>query len=169
MATYDLVITNGILVDGTGLPRRRADVAVKDGRIAAIGFIDASEGDRVIDAAGRVVAPGIVDPHTHYDPQLTFEADIMDTVETLMPGLMVDLPGPGKLRAAGDVMAAESRASYFTFEREILRTALAVKTAYYRLHFLEESIRVENETLLSWRFLPRLVTMLTTPLAALEP
>lgn len=81
------------------------------------------------------------------DPRLTFEADITDTVESLMPGLMVDLPGPGKLRVAGDVMAAESRASYFTFEREILRTALAVKTAYYRLHFLEESVRVENQTL----------------------
>ena len=67
------MITNGIVVDGTGLPRRRADVAVKDGRIAAIGFVDASEGDRVIDADGKVVAPGIVDPHTHYDPQLTFE------------------------------------------------------------------------------------------------
>jgi N-acyl-D-amino-acid deacylase len=73
MALYDLVITNGIVVDGTGLPRRRADVAIKDGRIAAIGFVEASEGDRVIDAAGMVVAPGIVDPHTHYDPQLTFE------------------------------------------------------------------------------------------------
>src|SRR5688500_4267839 len=73
MASYDLVITNGILVDGTGLPRRRADVAVKDGRIAAIGFIDAADGERVLDADGKVVAPGIVDPHTHYDPQLTFE------------------------------------------------------------------------------------------------
>src|SRR5688500_5878178 len=73
MASYDLVITNGILVDGTGLPRRRADVAVKDGRIAAIGFIDAADGTRELDADGRVVAPGIVDPHTHYDPQLTFE------------------------------------------------------------------------------------------------
>ncbi|MGQ0433363.1 MAG: amidohydrolase family protein, partial [Microthrixaceae bacterium] len=70
---YDLVITNGIVVDGTGLPRRRADVGVTDGRIAAIGFIDADEGARHIDAAGRIVAPGIVDPHTHYDPQLTFE------------------------------------------------------------------------------------------------
>ena len=64
-----------------------------------------------------------------------------------MPGLMVDLPGPGKLRAAGDAVAAESRVAYFEFEREILRTALAVKTAYYQLHFLEETLRVERETL----------------------
>lgn len=81
------------------------------------------------------------------DPRLTFETDITDTVRSLMPGLMVDLPGPGKLRAAGEAVAAESRASYFAFEREILRTALAVKTAYFRLHFLEESLRVESETL----------------------
>ncbi len=81
------------------------------------------------------------------DPRLTFEADITDTVETLMPGLMIDLPGPGKLRAAGDVMAAGSRSAYFGFEREVLRTALAVKGAYYRLHFLEETIRVQKETL----------------------
>jgi len=81
------------------------------------------------------------------DPRLTFEADITDTVESLMPGLMIDLPGAGKLRVAGDVMAAESRAAYFAFERETLRTALDVKTAYYRLHFLAESIRVEHATL----------------------
>ena len=73
MASFDLVITNGTVVDGTGLPRRTADVGIRDGRIAAIGFIDASDGARVIDATGKVVAPGIVDPHTHYDPQLTFE------------------------------------------------------------------------------------------------
>lgn len=90
------------------------------------------------------------------DPRLTFETDITDTVLSLMPGLMVDLPGPGKLRAAGEVMAAESRASYFAFEREILRTALAVKSAYYRLHFLEESIRVESETLRLLRDLEQL-------------
>ena len=70
--TFDLVVRNGVVVDGTGLPRRRADVAVKDGRIVAVGFVEGS-GTREIDAAGRVVAPGIVDPHTHYDPQLTFE------------------------------------------------------------------------------------------------
>ena len=73
MASFDLVITGGTVVDGTGLPRRRADVGILDGRIAAIGFIDPDDGARVIDATGKVVAPGIVDPHTHYDPQLTFE------------------------------------------------------------------------------------------------
>lgn len=73
MASFDLVIVNGLVVDGTGLPRRRADVGVRDGRIAHIGFIDPAEGERSIDAEGQVVAPGIVDPHTHYDPQLTFE------------------------------------------------------------------------------------------------
>jgi cobalt-zinc-cadmium efflux system outer membrane protein len=81
------------------------------------------------------------------DPRLTFESDITDTIVSLMPGLMIDLPGPGKLRVAGDVMAAESRVAYFEFEREILRAALLVKAAYYRLHFLEEAIRVERETL----------------------
>ncbi len=73
MATYDLVITNGTVVDGTGLPRRTADVGIKDGRIVNVGFVDPAEATRVIDAEGLVVAPGIVDPHTHYDPQLTFE------------------------------------------------------------------------------------------------
>jgi N-acyl-D-aspartate/D-glutamate deacylase len=72
-ASFDLVITGGTVVDGTGLPRRRADVGILDGRIAAIGFIAPDEGAQVIDATGKVVAPGIVDPHTHYDPQLTFE------------------------------------------------------------------------------------------------
>jgi N-acyl-D-amino-acid deacylase len=70
---YDLLITNGVLIDGTGLPRRRADVAVRDGRIAGIGHFTTDSAERVLDARGRVVAPGIVDPHTHYDPQLTFE------------------------------------------------------------------------------------------------
>jgi len=73
MSTYDMAIMGGIVVDGTGLARRRGDIAVKDGRIVKIGFVHPSEADHVIDADGLHVAPGIVDAHTHYDPQLTFE------------------------------------------------------------------------------------------------
>ena len=73
MSTYDLAVMGGIVVDGSGLARRRGDIAVKDGRIARIGFVDPADADQVIDADGLHVAPGIVDAHTHYDPQLTFE------------------------------------------------------------------------------------------------
>ncbi len=72
--SYDLVIRGGVVVDGTGLARRRADVAVKDGRIARVGHVpDAESATRTLDAGGLVVAPGIIDAHTHYDPQLTFD------------------------------------------------------------------------------------------------
>jgi len=71
---HDLVIRGGIVVDGTGLARRRADVAISGGRIAAVGFVSAREpAERTIDADGLVVAPGIIDLHTHYDAQLTFD------------------------------------------------------------------------------------------------
>src|SRR5205823_578659 len=69
---HDLLIKNGTVVDGSGLPRYRADVGIRDGRIAEIGRLPA-EARRTIDADGLVVAPGIIDVHTHYDPQLTFE------------------------------------------------------------------------------------------------
>ena len=69
---HDLVIRGGTVVDGTGLPRRKADVAVDGGKISKIGLVVES-GTTEIDATGRIVAPGIVDIHTHYDPQLTFE------------------------------------------------------------------------------------------------
>lgn len=70
---YDLLLKAGTVVDGTGLARRRADVAVKNGRIAAVGRLGGVAAKRTIDADGLVVAPGIVDVHTHYDPQITWD------------------------------------------------------------------------------------------------
>jgi N-acyl-D-aspartate/D-glutamate deacylase len=69
---YDLVIRNGTAIDGTGAPRRDADVAVANGRIAAIGDVDGT-GTEEVDAEGHVVAPGFVDGHTHMDAQLFWD------------------------------------------------------------------------------------------------
>lgn len=70
---YDLLIKGGTVIDGTGEPRRIADVAIQDGRIARIALAIAGDAKRVIDAAGLIVAPGVVDPHTHYDAQINWD------------------------------------------------------------------------------------------------
>src|SRR5215472_6961443 len=70
--SYDLVIKNGMVIDGSGLPRYRADVGVKAGKIAFIGRI-ASPARETIDAEGHVVTPGFVDGHTHMDAQVFWD------------------------------------------------------------------------------------------------
>jgi outer membrane protein TolC len=81
------------------------------------------------------------------DPQLTFQMDIQEVVTSLMPGLMMSFPGFGKLRAAGAVAAAGSQVQYYAFRSASLQSAYAVQSAYYRLYFLDERIRVNRDTL----------------------
>jgi N-acyl-D-aspartate/D-glutamate deacylase len=85
----DLVIRNGFIVDGSGLPGRNGDVSIKGGKVVWVGG-RAGEAQRVIDATGRVVAPGFIDPHTHYDAQLCFDPYAFPAIEhgvtTVVPG-----------------------------------------------------------------------------------
>jgi N-acyl-D-aspartate/D-glutamate deacylase len=73
MPEFDLVVKNGMVVDGTRAPRFRGDIGVKNGRIAKIGRIRPDEAAKVVDASGLIVAPGFIDLHTHYDAQIFWD------------------------------------------------------------------------------------------------
>ncbi|KAF1050106.1 N-acyl-D-amino-acid deacylase family protein [Xylophilus sp.] len=112
---YDLLIRGGTVIDGTRRPRFAADVAVRGGRIAAVGDLRGCTAAQTIDATGRIVAPGFIDSHTHDDQALISEPDVpfkisqgVTTVVTgncgisaapLRPG--AELPMPLKLLDAG--------------------------------------------------------------------
>ena len=73
MASYDLHIKGGTIVDGTRVPRYRGDVWIKDGKIAQLGGRAPGTATRTVDADGLIVAPGFVDLHTHYDAQIRWD------------------------------------------------------------------------------------------------
>jgi N-acyl-D-aspartate/D-glutamate deacylase len=73
MPEYDVIIRSGTLVDGTGMPRRRADVGIRNGRIAALGRLGEASARQIVDAEGMIVAPGFIDLHTHYDAQIFWD------------------------------------------------------------------------------------------------
>lgn len=81
------------------------------------------------------------------DPKITFEADIQDMVMALKPGLMLDLPGPGKLRAQAAVAAAEAQIKYAEFRKAVLISAANFKKAYFQLQALEDTIEVNTRNL----------------------
>ncbi len=72
---YDVIIRNGTVIDGTGAPRRQADIGIKDRRIATIGTVE-GEAVQTIDATGRMVTPGFIDIHTHYDAQAHWDTTL---------------------------------------------------------------------------------------------
>lgn len=93
---YDVIIRNGTVVDGEGTPGYRADVAIQDGRIAAIGKVE-GEARTLIEAGGRVVAPGFIDPHTHFDAQLLWDGQARPALEH---GVTCVVPGNCSLSLA---------------------------------------------------------------------
>jgi N-acyl-D-aspartate/D-glutamate deacylase len=85
----DLVIRNGRVVDGTGLPLYSADVGIADGKIVVVGKVS-EVGREEYDARGQIVAPGFIDPHTHFDAQLLWDGAAKPAIEhgitTIVPG-----------------------------------------------------------------------------------
>jgi N-acyl-D-amino-acid deacylase len=111
----DILLRGGEIVDGTGGPARRADVAIRDGRIAAIEENRTESADRVIDADGFVVAPGFIDIHTHSDFTLPLnpkaEAKIRQGVTTEVVGncgFSVAPALPGRVEALRDYLSGSA-------------------------------------------------------------
>ena len=87
---YDIVVKNGLIVDGSGMPGYRSDLGIKAGKVAHIGRIEDAQGSQIIDAEGCVVAPGFIDPHTHFDAQLLWDGEarpaLAHGITTVVPG-----------------------------------------------------------------------------------
>lgn len=85
----DLIIRNGTIVDGTGMPGFTGDIGIKDGKIAVTGSILETAAEE-IDASGKIVSPGFIDPHTHFDAQLLWDGRAKPAIEhgitTIVPG-----------------------------------------------------------------------------------
>src|SRR5204862_7801563 len=98
---FDLVVRSGTVADGTGAALHEADIAVKDGKIAAVGKVSGS-GAEEIDAAGCLVTPGFVDIHTHYDGQATWDSEIAPSSWHGVTSIVMGNCGVGFAPAAPD-------------------------------------------------------------------
>ncbi|EHB58506.1 amidohydrolase [Mycolicibacterium rhodesiae JS60] len=70
---FDVIIKGGTLIDGTNTPRKIVDVGIRDGKVAKIGGLGSATATRIVDATGRIVAPGVIDVHTHYDAAIFWD------------------------------------------------------------------------------------------------
>lgn len=126
---FDVLLQHGTVVDGTKAPRFEADVGVSRGRITAIGDLSAATADHVLDVAGRIVAPGFIDAHTHDDqavlsqPAMPFKisqgvttvitgncgisaAPLRDGMDLPMPLNLIDAPAQGRFTSFSNYLAA---------------------------------------------------------------
>ncbi|HVQ04038.1 MAG TPA: D-aminoacylase [Burkholderiaceae bacterium] len=124
---HDLLIRGGTVIDGTKAPRHDADIGIRDGRIVAIGDLAHATADRVLDAGGRIVAPGFIDSHTHDDQAVLSQPDlrfkVSQGVTTVVAGNCgisaaplradMDLPMPLSLIDAPRAARHATFASYF--------------------------------------------------------
>ncbi|MBL8241341.1 MAG: D-aminoacylase [Bryobacterales bacterium] len=137
-ADFDLLIRNARIVDGTGNPWYKSDVGVKDGRIAKIGVGTAATADRTIDAAGRVLAPGFIDVHTHIERAIFIDpradAFLRDGVTSVVTGncgnSAVDLKDFfGRLEKAGIGMNISALIGHNTVRGAVMGSANRAPTA----------------------------------------
>jgi dihydroorotase/N-acyl-D-amino-acid deacylase len=104
-ASYDIIIRNGHIIDGTGNPWFSGDVAIKDGHIAKIGVLGAATAKRTIDATGLIVTPGYIDLHTHSDTPLIADGNAESKVRQ---GVTLDVIGEESTVAPRDGMPADT-------------------------------------------------------------
>src|SRR6266436_1592047 len=115
--SYDLVIRNGKIVDGSGNPWRHGDLAVRDNKIAALGRIPAGAGKREIDARGLVVAPGFIDIHSHSDFTLLEDGDAQSKIRQ---GVTTEVlgesssPGPYRGKLSSPMLTVKGKAESLT-------------------------------------------------------
>ena len=123
MPRFDLLVRGGVVIDGTGAARRHADVGVQGDRIAEIGMLDDATADVVLDAQGRVVAPGFIDAHTHDDRLMLSSPDmapkVSQGVTTVVAGncgvSLAPVPGGMRLPVTPPLDLLDEAGGWFRF------------------------------------------------------